>query len=160
MTAPCLEAECKSDQQIAADFLSYLQSQVEGPVAYEVEPTRLTGGFDARLYRYQLVDQEPRALRIERPERKEEGLLYHQFVYQTLNQQGLKTPVIHHVCGDKSILGGVFAIMDLLLLGARLDDLLLPWRFDLQLQHCIDHPGLLAHIERVGVTLLNSPAST
>ena len=42
MTAPCLEAECKSDQQIAADFLSYLQSEVEDPVAYEVEPTRLT----------------------------------------------------------------------------------------------------------------------
>jgi len=35
-------------------------------------------------------------------------------VYQTLNQQGLKIPVIHHVCGDKSILGGVFAVMDLL----------------------------------------------
>ena len=31
---------------------------------------------------------------------------------------------------------------------------------DLQLQHCIDHPGLLAHIERVGVALLNAPAST
>ena len=43
---------------------------------------------------------------------------------------------------------------DLLLLGARLDDLLLPWRFDLQLQHRIDHPNLLAHIERVGVALL------
>jgi len=41
-----------------------------------------------------------------------------------------------------------------LLLGARLDDLLLPWRFDLQLQHRIDHPNLLAHIERVGVALL------
>ena len=48
---------------------------------------------------------------------------------------------------------------DLLLLGARLDDLLLPWRFDLQLQHRIDHPGLLAHIERVGVALLHSPAT-
>ena len=46
-----------------------------------------------------------------------------------------------------------------LLLGARLDDLLLPWRFDLQLQHRIDHPGLLAHIERVGVALLNQSAS-
>ncbi|MCB4394399.1 phosphotransferase [Synechococcus sp. HB1133] len=113
-TMPAPETEFRSDQQIAADFLSYLQSEFEDPVVYEVEPTRLTGGFDARLYRYQLVDQEPRVLRIERPERKEEGLLYHQFVYQTLNQQGLKTPVIHHVCGDKSILAGVFAVMDLL----------------------------------------------
>ena len=45
-------------------------------------------------------------------------------------------------------------------MGARLDDLLLPWRVDLQLQHRIDHPGLLAHIERVGVALLNAPAAT
>ena len=43
---------------------------------------------------------------------------------------------------------------DLLLLGARLDDLLLPWRFDLQLKLRIDHPGLLDHIERVGVALI------
>ena len=48
---------------------------------------------------------------------------------------------------------------DLLLLGARLDDLLLPWRSDLQLQHRVDHPGLSAHIERVGVALLNQSAS-
>ena len=40
------------------------------------------------------------------------------------------------------------------LLGARLDDLLLPWWFDLQLQHKIDHLGLLEYIERVGVVLL------
>ena len=31
---------------------------------------------------------------------------------------------------------------------------------DLQLQHRIDHPGLLAHIDRVGVSLLNESAST
>ena len=53
----------------------------------------------------------------------------------------------------------VLALLRQLLLGARLDDLLLPWRFDLQLQHRIDHPGLLAHIERVGVALLNQSAS-
>ena len=35
------------------------------------------------------------------------------------------------------------------LLGARLDDLLLPWWFDLQLQHSVDNPGLLENIERV-----------
>ena len=61
---------------------------------------------------------------------------------------------------DLCLVAPSLQLEDLLLLGARLDDLLLPWRFDLQLQHCIDHPGLLAHIERVGVTLLNSPAST
>lgn len=110
---PAPETEFRSDQQIAADFLPYLQSEFEDPVAYEFEPTRLTGGFDARLYRYKLVGQESRVLRILRPAREAEELLHHQFVHQIMNQQGLKTPVIHHVCGDKSVLGGVFAVMDL-----------------------------------------------
>ena len=35
-------------------------------------------------------------------------------------------------------------------LGGALDDLLLPWRIDLQLRHLIDHKGLLDHLERVG----------
>ena len=114
MPALALEPECRSDQQIAADFLSYLQSEASDRVAYKVEPMRLTGGFDARLYRYKLIGQEPRVLRILRPEREVEELLRHQFVHQILNRQGLKTPVIHFVCGDKSVLGGVFAVMDFL----------------------------------------------
>jgi len=55
---------------------------------------------------------------------------------------------------DLCLLAPSLHLEDLLLLGARLDDLLLPWRFDLQLKHRIDHPGLLEHIERVGVALL------
>ena len=34
-----------------------------------------------------------------------------------------------------------------------LDDLLLPWRFDLQLDHLITHAGLRDHIQRAGVCL-------
>ena len=113
MPALAFETECRSDQKIAADFLSFLQSDSSDRVAYEVEPTRLTGGFDARMYRYKLIDQEPRVLRILRPEREVEELLYLQVVHQILNQQSLKTPVIHRVCGDQSVLGGVFAVMDL-----------------------------------------------
>ena len=36
---------------------------------------------------------------------------------------------------------------ELLELGAKLDDLLLPWHIDLQLRHLIAHEGLVAHIE-------------
>jgi len=42
---------------------------------------------------------------------------------------------------------------DLLELGGALDDLLLPWRIDLQLRHLIDHEGLQDHLERVGLVL-------
>ena len=94
-------------------FLSYLQSESSDFVSYEVEPSRLTGGLDARLYRYKLVGQGPRVLRILRPAHEVEELFHHQVVHQILNQQGLKVPLIHHVCADKSVLGGVFAVMDL-----------------------------------------------
>ena len=45
------------------------------------------------------------------------------------------------------------SLCELLILGAALDDLLLPWSIDLQLLHLIRHPPLLDHIQRVGVTL-------
>ena len=44
---------------------------------------------------------------------------------------------------------------ELLELGARLDDLLLPWRIDLQHDHLISHDGLRAHIRRAGRVLLD-----
>ena len=58
MPALALEPEFRTDQQITADFLVYVQSEFSDCVAYEVEPTRLKGGNDARLYRYKLIDQE------------------------------------------------------------------------------------------------------
>ena len=54
---------------------------------------------------------------------------------------------------DLCLVAPSLQLEDLLLLGALIDDLLLPWRFDLQLQHRIDHPNLLAQIERVGVAV-------
>ena len=44
-------------------------------------------------------------------------------------------------------------LAELLVLGAQLDDLLLPWQIDLQLRHLISHPELLGHIDRAGITL-------
>lgn len=41
-------------------------------------------------------------------------------------------------------------LAELLELGAQLDDLLLPWRIDLQLNHPIMHEGLREHIQRAG----------
>jgi len=51
-------------------------------------------------------------------------------------------------------------LAELLLLAAELDDLLLPWRFDLQLKHLIDHPNLLEHIARAGVVLWEQPGAS
>lgn len=44
-------------------------------------------------------------------------------------------------------------LAQLLVLGAQLDGLLLPWRIDLQLRHLIRHPALLDHIDEAGITI-------
>lgn len=38
---------------------------------------------------------------------------------------------------------------------AQLDDLLLPWQIDLSVWHQLNHPELMAHIQRVGIPLLS-----
>ena len=53
------------------------------------------------------------------------------------------------LCLDASTM----TLEQLLELGARLDDLLLPWRIDLQLHHLMTHEGLREHIKRAGVCL-------
>lgn len=44
---------------------------------------------------------------------------------------------------------------DYLRLAAALDERVMPYSLDLVLQHHIDNPDLLAHIQRVGVVLYN-----
>ncbi len=54
---------------------------------------------------------------------------------------------------DLCLTAPAMTLEQLLQLGAQLDDLLLPWRIDLQLDHLISHEGLREHIERAGVCL-------
>ncbi|EAQ68967.1 putative nucleotidyltransferase domain protein [Synechococcus sp. RS9909] len=51
---------------------------------------------------------------------------------------------------DLCLMAPTMTLAELLELGGELDDLLLPWRIDLQLLHLIDHPPLLDHLQRVG----------
>lgn len=59
---------------------------------------------------------------------------------------------------DLCLVAPAMDLGELLILGGELDDLLLPWRIDLQLHHQIDHAGLLGHIRRVGHVLWERPA--
>ena len=54
---------------------------------------------------------------------------------------------------DLCLTAPAMTLEQLLQLGAQLDDLLLPWSIDLQLDHLISHEGLREHIERAGVCL-------
>jgi predicted nucleotidyltransferase len=51
---------------------------------------------------------------------------------------------------DLTLSGADLDSRTLALLDAALDDLLLPWRFDLSLQASLQSPELIDHIQRVG----------
>ena len=54
---------------------------------------------------------------------------------------------------DLTLIGSTISAASLARIDADLDDLLLPWMIDLSCLASIDHPALLAHIERAGVEL-------
>ncbi|MCX5957595.1 MAG: nucleotidyltransferase domain-containing protein [Cyanobacteria bacterium] len=54
---------------------------------------------------------------------------------------------------DLTLIGPAISAASLARIDADLDDLLLPWMIDLSCQASIDHPALLAHIERAGFEL-------
>ena len=54
---------------------------------------------------------------------------------------------------DLTLIGPAISAAALARIEADLDDLLLPWMIDLSLLASIQHPALLAHIERAGVEL-------
>lgn len=54
---------------------------------------------------------------------------------------------------DLCITGEGLTLHDLFVIETRLDELMLPYTFDLSLRHKIDRPALLEHIERVGIAI-------
>ena len=52
---------------------------------------------------------------------------------------------------DLCIEGATLGLTELLAIENNIDDLLLPWKVDLSLKHCVDNKDLLEHIARVGV---------
>lgn len=57
---------------------------------------------------------------------------------------------------DLCVVGADLGVTDLLRIETEIDDLLLPWKVDLSLHHRIEDPGLLGHIERVGLPIYPS----
>jgi len=53
---------------------------------------------------------------------------------------------------DLTLEGDALNLQQLNAIGNELDDLLLPYEFDLSIYHQIDSPDLLEHIKRVGET--------
>lgn len=60
---------------------------------------------------------------------------------------------------DLTIKGDNFNFSELLQLENEIDDLLLPYTFDLSIFHQIENPDLIDHIKRVGKVFYSKPTS-
>jgi predicted nucleotidyltransferase len=61
---------------------------------------------------------------------------------------------------DLCLIAPMLSLTEKLGIETELDDLLLPWKIDLVLEHQITNPALLEHIERVGVELFRPEPRT
>ena len=92
-------------------LLRFIHEQTGRGVAYEQEPIPLLGGIDATTYRFRLRGMEPMVLRLLGSDRSAEEVKRLQIHSQALIHSNIKAPKVYWVGEDKSVFGGVFAIM-------------------------------------------------
>ena len=100
-----------TSQLINESLLSFIHEQTGREVVYEQEPIPLLGGIDATTYKFKLRGMEPMVLRLLGSDRSAEEVKRLQIHGQALIHSNVKAPKVYWVGEDKSVLGGVFAIM-------------------------------------------------
>ena len=96
---------------INESLLSFIHEQTGREIVYEQEPIPLLGGIDATTYKFKLRGMEPMVLRLLGSDRSAEEVKRLQIHSQALIHSNVKAPKVYWVGEDKSVLGGVFAIM-------------------------------------------------
>jgi aminoglycoside phosphotransferase (APT) family kinase protein len=105
-------------QEIADNLLIYMKQTLDdASLAYDGPVTRLLGGMDNTIYRFDVKgDHEelnrPLVLRLYPETRFPREAVVESWLQNALAKSGLPVPKAHFICEDKSILGGAFFIMD------------------------------------------------
>jgi aminoglycoside phosphotransferase (APT) family kinase protein len=107
-----------SIDQISNKLLSFLKEELkDSGIGYDSGLERLTGGYETSIYRFKLSDapnglSKSLVLRLYPEHRGADQAVWESTVQNVLYEQGLPVAKVHYVKADKSILGGVFSIMD------------------------------------------------
>ncbi len=101
-----------TSQLIQENLLRFIHEQTGRSVIYEQEPTPLLGGIDAMTYKFKLRGMEPMVLRLLGSDRSAEEVKRFRIHSQVLIGANIKAPKVYWVGEDKSVLGGVFLIME------------------------------------------------
>ena len=108
----------ESTDRIADGLLAYLKDELnDSSITLDGPLAQLHGGFDATIYRFQFAGSQkelnrPLVLRLYPEWRGPEDAVGEYAVQNAMANGGLPVPRAHFICKDKSILGGVFFIMD------------------------------------------------
>ncbi|MFN2201202.1 MAG: phosphotransferase family protein [Caldilineaceae bacterium] len=110
-------ADAHAADDIADRLIAYLQAEAGySGSGYIVPPTTLTGGFETRLYRFQLAGagQElsiPLVLRIFPPAQPAQRAVWECSVQNCIAEQGYPAPRVLFTGTDPAIFGGSFLVM-------------------------------------------------
>ena len=100
-----------TSQPINKELLKFIHEQTGRTMIYEQEPTPLLGGIDAATYRFKLRGMDTMVLRLLGKDRSAEEVKRFRIHSRVLIHANIKAPKVYWVGEDKSVLGGVFAIM-------------------------------------------------
>ena len=101
-----------TDLPIKEGLLRFIHKQTGRRVIYEQEPIPLLGGLDATTYKFKLRGMEPMVLRLLGSDRSAEEVTRFRIHSKALIHANIKAPKVYWVGEDKSLLGGVFVIME------------------------------------------------
>ena len=109
-----------SVENISPKLLAYLRKRLKNPdIKYCYPPTRLQGGYETSLYRFQLKDAGAElsqflVLRLYPQFYGTQNAVWESTVQNVLVKEGYPVARAHLVCTDLNVLGGAFFIMDYL----------------------------------------------
>ena len=104
--------------KISVKLIDYLRKELDSESVDYLEPlTRLTGGYETLICRFQLSGlsedlSKPMILRVFAEHSDFYQPIKESLVQNALAEQGYPVPAVHGTCTDKTILGNAFNIMD------------------------------------------------
>jgi aminoglycoside phosphotransferase (APT) family kinase protein len=103
-------------QDISDRLLIYLRHELDDGIDYAVSPTTLTGGFETRMFRFELAGAPaawmgPLVLRILPPATPPHRATWESAVQNSLAGQSYPAPPVLHAGTDSAVLGAPFLIM-------------------------------------------------
>jgi len=110
----------KSLPDINENLLTYLRSELDNQqLTYMSLPTPVTGGFDTRIFRFQLKGapnelSPPLILRLFKKSSQNRAI-FESAVQNAVAESGYPAPRVFFTCTDESVLGGSFMIMEFML---------------------------------------------